>query len=82
MVERSDIWIERAVEIRKVGWHQRCEQPGGCKYRAAIWLTYMYGSPDRLNPGRNETYCNAHARIALKKAKDDGLRILDRRNES
>jgi len=41
MVERSDIWVERAVEIRKVGWHQRCEQPGGCKYRAAIWLTHL-----------------------------------------
>ncbi len=24
----------------------------GCKYRTAIWLTYMYGSPDGLNPGR------------------------------
>jgi hypothetical protein len=33
----------------------------------------------RLNPGRNGLYCNAYARLALKRAKADGLRILDRR---
>jgi len=70
---------ERAVEIRKVKSRERCSQPGGCKYQAAIWLTYQFGTPGRLNPGRNGLYCNAHARLALKKAKADGLRILDRR---
>jgi len=29
-------------------------------------------------PGRNGLYCNAHARIVLKNAKANGLRILDR----
>ena len=70
---------ESAVEVRKVNWHERCSQPGGCKYRAAIWLTYQFGTPGRLNPGRNGLYCNAHARTALKSAKANGLRILDRR---
>jgi len=70
---------ERAVEIRSVKWQERCSQPGGCKYRAAIWLTYQFGTPGRLNPGRNGCYCNAHARTALKSAKANGLRILDRR---
>jgi hypothetical protein len=70
---------ERAVEIRKVRWRERSSQPGGCKYQSAIWLTYQFGTPGRLNPGRNGLYCNAHARIALKSAKANGLRILDRR---
>jgi hypothetical protein len=53
----------------------------GCKYQGAIWLTYQYGTPGRLNPGRNGCYCSAHARLALKRAKADGLRIRDRREE-
>ncbi len=70
---------ERAVEVRKVNWRERCSQPGGCKYQAAIWLTYQFSTPGRLNPGRNGCYCNMHARTALKNAKANGLRILDRR---
>ncbi len=71
----------RSVEIRKVTWHERCSQPGGCHYRAAIWLTYHFDTPGRFNPGRNGCYCNMHARIALKRAKANGLRILARRED-
>ncbi|MGO9605448.1 MAG: hypothetical protein ACLQAT_19020 [Candidatus Binataceae bacterium] len=67
---------ERAVEIRKVNWRERCSQSGGCKYQAAIWITYQYGTPGRLNPGRNGLYCNAHARLALKRAKALGIDVF------
>jgi len=66
MVGEADRWVERAVEIRKVKRRERCSQPGGCKHQAAVWLTYQYGTPGRLNPGRNGCYCNAHGLSLLK----------------